>query len=123
MSVSELTSSKIRTIILETDKNLPSSRQSYNLFNEGYTIKEISAGRNLGESTISNHLAEFVLTGELPVRRLVSEETINELTPYILAAIAEDNLKLGPIKETVDKRFSYDDIRFVMNHLLYSMKK
>jgi hypothetical protein len=48
---------------------------------------------------------------------------VTELTPFIQAAIAEDNLRLAPIKEVVDQRFSYDDIRFVMNHCLFERKQ
>ena len=94
------------------------ARQSFNLFCEGLSINEIAKRRNLAESTIAAHLAELVLAGELPVIDLVSQETIDELTPWIQAAIAEDNLKLAPIREATDNRFSYNEIRFVLNHFL-----
>ena len=97
----------------------PSAQQSLNMFRSGSSIEEVAKSRNLSATTIASHLAEYVLSGELSVTGLVPQETIDELTPWVQAAIAEDNLRLAPIKESVDERFSYNDIRFVMNHCLY----
>ena len=102
---------------------VPSARQSLDMLTGGLSIQDIAKSRNLSETTIASHLAEFVLTGELPVAKLISQETIDELTPWVQAAIAEDNIKLAPIKESVDKRFSYNDIRFVLNHCLYERNR
>ena len=66
----------------------------------------------------SGHLAEFVLSGELSVTKLIPQETVDELTPWVQAAIAEDNIRLTPIRESVGEQFSYSDIRFVINHCL-----
>jgi predicted Zn-dependent protease len=98
---------------------IPTTKQSFDLFRQGLSIQEIAKERCIGEITIASHLAEFVSTGELPVTDLVSQETIATLTPWVQAAIAEDNLRLKPIKEAVGEQFSYNDIRFVMNHWLY----
>ncbi len=97
---------------------IPSAQQSFDLFREGLSIKEIAETRGVGETTIAQHLAEFVLSGELLATDLMTQEAFDELTPWVQAAIAEDNLRLAPIKESVDERFSYNDIRFVMNHWL-----
>ena len=105
------------------EPRIPSANQSLDLFRNGLSMEEIAQTRNIGKITIAAHLAEFVLSGELPVNKLVSQETVTELTPFIQAAIAEDNLRLAPIKEVVDQRFSYDDIRFVMNHCLFERKQ
>ena len=75
--------------------------------------------RNIIDRTVALHLAEFILTGELAVTDLVSQKTIDELTPWVQAAIAEDDMRLSPIKEVVGKHFSYDDIRFVMCHCMW----
>ena len=98
---------------------IPSAKQSFEMFREGLSVQEIAQNRNLAEATVASHLAEFVLTGELPVTDVISQETLDELTPRVQAAIAEDNRHLSPIKEKVGERFSYGDIRFVMNHCLY----
>ena len=95
-----------------------SAKQSFDLFSEGLSIKEIAQKRNIVETTVASHLAEYVLSGELSVTDLVSQEKVDVLTPFIQAAIAEDNLRLAPIRESVGEQFSYNDIRFVMNHCL-----
>jgi len=102
----------------EQSPRIPSAKQSFCFFREGLSIKEIAKTRGISETTVVSHLAEFVLSGELPVTNFVSMEKLTILTPYIQTAIAEDNLRLALIKESVDERFSYDDIRFVMNHFL-----
>jgi len=95
-----------------------SAKQSLDLFREGLSIKEIAKKRNIADTTVASHLAEFVLSGELQITDLVSQEKVDELTPFVQAAIAEDNMRLAPIKESVGEQYSYNDIRFVMNHCL-----
>ena len=112
-------SAKINQKMNPKPETSPSAQQSLNMFRNGSSIEEIAQTRNLSAITVASHLAEFVLSGELSVTGLVPQETIDELTPWVQAAIAEDNLRLAPIKESVDERFSYNDIRFVMNHCLY----
>ena len=94
------------------------AQQSLNLFREGLSIQEIANMRNLVESTIAMHLSKYVLTGELTAAELVSQETIDELTPWVQVAIAEDDIKLSAIKKKVEPRFSYGDIQIVLNHCL-----
>jgi len=94
------------------------AKQSLDLFREGLSIKEIAKKRNIADTTVASHLAEFVLSGELQITDLVSQEKVDELTPFVQAAIAEDNMRLAPIKDLVGEQFSYNDIRFVMNHCL-----
>ena len=103
----------------DSSPRIPSARQTLEMFREGLPIKEIAKMRGINDITIASHLAEFVQSGELPVTALVSQATIDELTPWIQSAIAEDNFKLSPIREAAGKQFSYDEIRFVMSHYLY----
>jgi len=102
---------------------IPSAKQSFDLFREGLSIKEIAKTRNIAEMTIASHLAEFVLSGELSVTDLVSKETVTELTPFVQAAIAEDNLRLAPIRELAGEQYSYNDIRFVLNHCIHERNR
>ena len=114
----------------KSDRSLPTksetittAQQSLNLFRSSSSIEETAKIRNLSATTIASHLAEFVLSGELSVTELVSQEKIDELTPWVQAAIAEDNLRLASIRESTGERFSYNEIRFVMNHCLYKIQK
>jgi uncharacterized protein YpbB len=100
-----------------------SANQTFDMFRQGLTIKEIVTTRNISEGTVLSHLAEFVQSGKMAVTELVSQDIIDELTPWVQAAIAEDNMFLKPIKEATGERFSYNDIRFVMSHCLYGKNK
>ena len=114
---------KIQTEQHLEQPRISSPKQSFICFREGLTISEIAKTRNIAETTVASHLAEFILTGELPVTALVSQEKLNELTPFVQAAIAEDNLRLAPIKELVGEQFSYNDIRFVLNHCIFERNR
>ena len=105
------------------DSRIPSAKQTYDLFCKGLTINEIAETRTISETTVGSHLAEYVLTGDIPVTNLIAQETITALTPWIQAAIAEDNLRLAPIKEAVGDQFSYSEIRIVLNHFLYQRNR
>ncbi len=103
-----------------TDKpRISSNRQSFDLFKEGLSVVEIAQARKIGETTVLGHLAEFVQTGDLSAFDLLPRNAVDNLMPWVQAAVAEDNLRLAPIKESVDPKYSYSDIRIVMNHCLY----
>ena len=102
----------------ESEK-IPSATQSFHMLRDGLSAEEIAERRSLSVTTVISHLSEFVLNGQLPVSEILSQDTINGLTPWIQAAIAEDNLRLAPIKESVGDKYSYSEIRLVMSHCLY----
>jgi hypothetical protein len=102
-----------------TEPKIPSARQSFNLFNEGLSANDIAAQRGIGETTVMSHLTEFVQSGELPVSRILPQATIAALTPWVQAAIARDDFRLGAVKEAVGDNYSYAEIRLVMSHCLH----
>jgi ATP-dependent DNA helicase RecQ len=48
--------------------------QSLELYQSGMSIQEIASRRNLKEGTVSDHLLQFVLTGELNVLKFVTKK-------------------------------------------------
>lgn len=84
------------------------------MFKEGLGIAEIATKRGLALSTVESHLAAFILTGELEVTELVSE---NKLGPITAALKEIGGTALGPIKAKLGDRASFGEIRAVMNHL------
>src|SRR5690606_35174631 len=90
-----------------------SQRLSFQLYQQGKSIAEIAAERNLAEGTVNSHLAEFIKTGELPVTALVAEEKINsamKLLPQM------ENLNLTPLREKLGDHYSYSELRAVISH-------
>lgn len=85
-------------------------RISLDLYKENKSIPEIAQLRGLAMTTVENHLASFVGTGEIELRDLVPPEKIEP----ILAAIRESgNSLLSPVKEKLGLAFSYLEIKAV----------
>ncbi len=82
-------------------------------FREGNDLASVAKLRNLAESTVAVHLAQFVRTGELDVHALVSKATADK----ILSVIKEqDAHTAGAIKQQLGDDFSWSDIRIVLNY-------
>ncbi|MGD9931304.1 MAG: helix-turn-helix domain-containing protein [Mangrovibacterium sp.] len=93
---------------------LDSKHISFNLFVSGKTVDEIAKEREMALSTIEGHLAHFVGSGELEIKRLVSSEkqkTIAELVSK------NPSLSFGELKAALGESYSYSEIRFVMKYL------
>ncbi|MEO5788287.1 helix-turn-helix domain-containing protein [Gelidibacter sp.] len=89
-----------------------SDKISLELYQSGKTIAEIAAERELVETTIFGHLSKFVVTGEVDVKDLISEEHFKELTELIPKHTFEN---LTDLKRQLDDKYSYSDIRLVLN--------
>ena len=94
-----------------------SQRVTLSLFNEGKTVEEIAIERNLSTTTVEGHLVSFILTGELVVTQLISDEKLQFLLPVLSVPISQ--LSLSTIKETLPKDYSYMDIKAVINHIQF----
>lgn len=92
-----------------------SQRITLSLFNEGKSVKEIVAERNLSTTTIEGHLSGFILTGDLSVDKLISKEKQDYLIPRLKDI--PFNTPLSSIKEDLPKEYSYLDIKTIINHL------
>ena len=104
----------------ESQPKVDTKQLTLSLYREGKTIKEISEERNLKPMTIEGHLADFVATGEVKACELISQETIDVLTPLMEQYTLKSALK--PIKENIPEHYSYFDIKVMLNHL-ESLKK
>jgi uncharacterized protein YpbB len=86
-------------------------RASLDLFKENKSITEIARIRGLAITTIENHLASFVKTGEIDIHKLVAQEKIGT----ILDAIRElGETRLSPVKNKLGAAFSYLEIKAVV---------
>lgn len=92
-----------------------SQRITLSLFNEGKSVKEIVAERNLSTTTIEGHLSGFILTGDLSVDKLISKDKQDYLMPRLKEI--PFNTPLSSIKENLPKEYSYLDIKSIINHL------
>lgn len=90
---------------------IPSNQVSFNLFREGKTIAEIAKERNFTASTIEGHLAGFVYSGELDIRKLVSPEQERLI---LLAAEKHGTESLTLLKQQLPDDITYHQVRMVL---------
>lgn len=88
---------------------------SFQLFRQGKNIAQIAKERAMVESTIANHLTRYIESGEIKLEEVVVSKKIDAITEYFLNA---NETRLGPAKETLGDEYSYNEIRWVLKHLL-----
>jgi hypothetical protein len=91
-----------------------SQKESLKLFKEGKTIEEIANHRGLNENTIFGHLAGFIPSGKIKLTDLMTEDYYLELKTEIPKKTFEN---LSDLKHQLDDKFSYAEIRLVLNEL------
>jgi len=87
-------------------------RISFDMLQSGLAITEIAKERELGISTIENHLCRYIATGELSLEILVPYHKIEPIVQAVLKF--KDSNALSPVKEYLGEDFSYGEIRAVM---------
>jgi ATP-dependent DNA helicase RecQ len=98
----------------KTEYNTDTKQQTYNLFKEGNSIKQIATLRNLSPTTIESHLAYYVQQGTLSLDQLMDTTKI----PKIQQAIEQlGSNALSPIKELLGNEYSYGEIKMVIAHI------
>lgn len=88
--------------------------ESFELFRSGKSIPEIASLRNLSTSTIENHLAHYIETGEIEIKELVKPEKIEQIEKAIQL---HGDLLLGVLKNELGENVSYGEIRAVISYL------
>ena len=84
------------------------------LFLEGDSIEEIAARRGLGTTTIENHLATFVESGEISVSRFLPADKLEQI---LAVARTQGTAALKPIKDLLGDDISYTEIRMAVAYL------
>lgn len=89
-------------------------RISLEMFKAGKSVFEIAEERGYVPSTITNHLASFITTGEIKVSDLMSMAHYNSLKERIPQTTFEN---LTDLKNKLDDKYSYEELRLVINDL------
>ena len=84
---------------------------SFELFKNGFSVKEIANERNLTQGTIEGHLASFIPSGDIDVLELIELKRYNEIVDSI-EKITYTTLK--ELKEQVDAKFSFSELKMVL---------
>ena len=88
---------------------------SLELFKSGKSQAQIALERDLNVNTITGHLASFIATGEVKVTDLISEVRYKELKELIPKHTFEN---LSDLKHQIDEKYSYGELRLVLNELI-----
>ncbi len=87
---------------------------SLEMFKKGMTISDIALKRDLVIGTIEVHLSSFIETGEVSIFDIISEKKYREIKKSIQSVKFEG---LTDLKNKVDNKYSYSELRFVLNTL------
>lgn len=82
------------------------------LIREGKSIKEIADIRNLGVSTIENHLVALITKDEIDVKEFVDKDKQNKIKIAVIKYGLD--APLSQIKESLPSTISYGDIKIVL---------
>ena len=91
-----------------------SKKITLELFKSGKTVLEIAKERGLTVGIITEHLATFIASREVKVTDLISESNFKELKELIPTLNFEN---LSDLKHQLDEKYSYIDLRLVLNDL------
>ncbi len=107
---------EIKEIDLEEKKPKKENTKlvSLQMFKKGMSISEIALKRDLVIGTIEGHLSSFITTGEVSIFDIISEKKYSEIKKSIQSVKFEG---LSDLKNKVDDKFSYSELRFVLNTL------
>jgi hypothetical protein len=87
---------------------------SLRLLQEGRTLDEVAKERSLAKSTVEGHLLTYIVSGEVKLRQLVTED--NELAIRNAIKFSKEMLP-GPIRSALGDTFSYNEIKAVLLQL------
>jgi ATP-dependent DNA helicase RecQ len=104
------------------ERETDTKQQSFDLFKQGYSIKEIADRRDFNPTTIEGHLAFYVEQGKLSIGDVMDVSKIPAIQQCIekFDRVETQNfgsLHLSPIKEQLGENYTYGEIRMVMAHL------
>jgi hypothetical protein len=85
--------------------------ESYRLYREGMSIRDIAAERGFVLQTIEGHLAHYIETGDLTIEGLVSPDKI-ELIADAVARL--ESVSIGGVKGLLGDAVSFGDVRFFL---------
>ncbi len=95
---------------------LDSKHLSFKLYQEGHKIPEIALERKMAITTIEQHLAHFIASGEIKVEQLVEAHRVEIIKDFFKKNYTNT---LSEAKRKLRDEYSYAELRFVLS----SMKK
>jgi ATP-dependent DNA helicase RecQ len=95
-----------------TEKGQSTFDITLEMFQSGMSVPEIARERGVTNSTVENHLARFIATGEIALTDLVQKDKIETIREAIVKF--QGIGALSPIKEYLGEHYTYGEIRAVL---------
>jgi len=92
----------------KTEKKKSTLEETFELWQQKLSIKEIAAQRKLTETTIQSHLAGLIQAGRIKLTDILPEDKITALAK---AFEGYTETALGPLKEKYGDEFTYGELR------------
>ena len=108
------------SVPVEKTPKMNTKQISFELWQKHKDLEKVAAEREFAVSTVMGHLSHFVGTGELPVTDFVDEEKLKTITTFFKE---NGEMTLGEAKNQLGDAYSYTDLRFVQQHLVYQASK
>jgi uncharacterized protein YpbB len=83
---------------------------TFEMFEEGKTIEEIAAERQLGMTTIEGHFAKLIQQEKIDITAVLDPKRISEIESYLEES---EGKTLGAIKEELGDKVSYAELKWV----------
>ncbi len=87
------------------------------LWKSGKNIDDIADERGFVPSTIEGHLAYYIGLGKLPVEEFIDNNKLKQISEYMLKHTSGT---LTEVKEGLKNKFTYSELRFVLQHLIFT---
>ncbi len=94
--------------------------ESFRMYKEGMSIKEIASARSLTTGTIESHIAHYVGTGDLDINDVVSPA--HQLLIRSVLKTLGTSCKLSDIKNALPNDYTYFEIKAVLETLPPAVK-
>ena len=99
---------------------IPTHVLTFQMFEDGQSVHEISKKRGILPQTVYGHLAKFAQQGILDLHRLFSNEKIEHFTEIFSQ---QNHESLSEWKKNLPNDYEFHDIRILLNHHQYLKEK
>ncbi len=82
--------------------------ETWELYQQHNTLKEIANIRKLTPQTIGNHYCKLIADGRIKPQEIFSDDRLEELAKVFEGY---DELSLSPLKEKVGDKFTWDELK------------
>lgn len=94
-----------------------SAKESLAYFMAGKSIEEIAKIRGYVNSTIENHLFQYVQNGELEISRFLEEADLEKIRVAHEAMQSETDAGLTALRDRLDGAYTWTQLRMALGHL------